>query len=368
MDAQLVNIPRNVDDVFYRYKMPALKTKVEGKGNGIKTVVENMSPIAQSLARPPAYMTKYFGMELGAQTICDEKADRWIVNGKHETEDLAVILDDFIGKYIICKTCKNPETVMVVKKDSITLVCSACSARSRVDMSHRLTMYIQKFPPSTKTQYDQQKKNQEKEEDSGMGTGENLNLDVKVSAAEGDDDWNADFSNKAVERRRRELLGGNDESVINKSEDLVIFLNQEGEVEDIDILKKIKREAVNSGWSESKIVSFVFKSLFTSIDLKTLRTKVHRLGLVVTNSKSQQIVLFLLEKMCEKDKTIIKQALIFLKVLYEEFLDSEIIIKWYNHPTKKIDPTVAKELREKAKPFIEWLEEEEDEEDDEDED
>lgn len=51
-----VNINRNVDDLYYRYKMPKLVAKVEGKGNGIKTVIVNMVEIAKSLNRPPMCM------------------------------------------------------------------------------------------------------------------------------------------------------------------------------------------------------------------------------------------------------------------------------------------------------------------------
>ncbi len=48
-----INIRRDVDDMFYRYKMPKLQAKIEGKGNGIKTLVVNMVDVAKSLNRPP---------------------------------------------------------------------------------------------------------------------------------------------------------------------------------------------------------------------------------------------------------------------------------------------------------------------------
>jgi len=51
----MVNIPRSVEDQYYRYKMPALEAKVESRGNGIKTVIVNISDIAKALARPATY-------------------------------------------------------------------------------------------------------------------------------------------------------------------------------------------------------------------------------------------------------------------------------------------------------------------------
>ena len=44
---------QDVTDPFYRYKMEKIASKIEGKGNGIKTVIVNLTSVAQSLARPP---------------------------------------------------------------------------------------------------------------------------------------------------------------------------------------------------------------------------------------------------------------------------------------------------------------------------
>lgn len=96
-----VNVNRNVSDVFYRYKMPRLQAKVEGKGNGIKTVIVNMAEVAKALGRPPTYPTKYFGCELGAQTQFDFKNERFIVNGSHDAAKLQDLLDGFIHKLVV---------------------------------------------------------------------------------------------------------------------------------------------------------------------------------------------------------------------------------------------------------------------------
>lgn len=91
--------------------------------------------------------TKFFGFELGALTKCEPQADRWIVNGKREAEDLAKVLDTFIERFVLCSKCGNPETTMDVRRDSIILNCRACGATTPVEMTHRLSTYVLKNPP-----------------------------------------------------------------------------------------------------------------------------------------------------------------------------------------------------------------------------
>lgn len=141
----------NRDDAFYRYKMPKMITKIEGRGNGIKTNIVNMVDIAKALARPASYTTKYFGCELGAQSKFDEKTGTSLVNGSHETAKLAGLLENFIKKYVQCYGCGNPETeILITKSQMIQLKCAACGFVSDVDMRDKLTTFILKNPPETK--------------------------------------------------------------------------------------------------------------------------------------------------------------------------------------------------------------------------
>nr|GMD76174.1 probable eukaryotic translation initiation factor 5-1 [Ipomoea batatas] len=141
----------NKDDAFYRYKMPRMITKIEGRGNGIKTNVVNMVDIAKALARPASYPTKFFGCELGAQSKFDEKTGTSHVNGAHDTAKLAGLLETFIKKYVQCYGCGNPETeVLITKSQMIQLKCAACGFISDVDMRDKLTTFILKNPPEQK--------------------------------------------------------------------------------------------------------------------------------------------------------------------------------------------------------------------------
>jgi translation initiation factor 5 len=237
----LVNVRRDVNDAFYRYKMERIQTKIEGKGNGIKTVVVNLSSVAQSLARPGAHLIKFFGFELGAQTNIDPPDDRWIINGAHDAAKLQDHLDGFINKFVLCKKCKNPETDISIKDDHIMLDCKACGQRTDVDIRLKLSGFILKNQPKKGKKDKAERKAARRakqqaqangKENGGSGSGgegsENGSNDVDDDAGSDDEfekmkndapelapvevevkdhEWAVDMSEEAVKARHAQLPG-----------------------------------------------------------------------------------------------------------------------------------------------------------------
>lgn len=143
----MYNIPRSVTDTYYRYKMPIMRIKIEGKGNGVRTVITNMKKIMLALDRPLEYGVKYMGMTLGVSTKIDAYCT---LNGKHDDEKLASCLDQFIDVYVLCSKCKNPETILTIKKTTIHLNCKACGKISPINAVTKFSNYILKgYTPSS---------------------------------------------------------------------------------------------------------------------------------------------------------------------------------------------------------------------------
>ena len=140
----IINISGNnpVDDPEYRYKMPAVFGKIEGRGNGIKTVIPNIKNIGQSLHRPPAEVNKFFGCELGAQTTYNPDTEKAVVNGAHTDATLQALMHRYIEAFVICPNCRLPETDYKIKSELIYHRCAACGAKEMLDMNHKLCTFI----------------------------------------------------------------------------------------------------------------------------------------------------------------------------------------------------------------------------------
>ncbi|KEP64957.1 UNVERIFIED_CONTAM: eukaryotic initiation factor-5, putative [Hammondia hammondi] len=197
----LVNIPRDRDDPNYRYKMPKLVSKIEGRGNGIKTNIFNMGEIARALKRPPMYPTKFFGCELGAMAKFEEAEEKALVNGAHKESDLVNILDKFIQMYVLCPGCELPEIDLIVKKGLLTCKCNACGYQGSLDNVHKAATYMVRNPPDAgsstmgKKKKSKEERRAEKQEKQAREGKEKKEKEKKKKKADSDDDSDDDAHN-----------------------------------------------------------------------------------------------------------------------------------------------------------------------------
>jgi len=373
----LETIPRGIKDPNYRYKMPAIITKVEGKGNGIKTVITNMVEVSKSLARPPTYPTKFFGFELGTITKIDD--GKYIVNGEHDQNKLMEKLDAFIDKFVMCKQCENnPETYIVIRDDEIELQCISCGGRTPVDTRHKLCTFILKNPPpppnlailrerqklakaegeqaTTKKGSKKRKEKKQKEEKGGKGEkGE------KGEEDDGDDDdvvWHTDTSKEAAEQRRKAMLDTTSELAakllstgISERPDPLVSMHAflSTNPSNAQVLAQIKKEKEEHKLDDEQTARLTFLSLFDSNVYKQIKSdKLEVIKKVVTNTAGQAGILGGLTELGKKDVAVQKVMAHVLKHLYDEdVLAEEEIARWHE--------TQPKAVKLAAQVFVDWL-------------
>ncbi|XP_037026161.1 eukaryotic translation initiation factor 5 [Bradysia coprophila] len=400
-----LNVNRNVTDVFYRYKMPRITAKVEGKGNGIKTVIVNMAEVAKAIGRPATYPTKYFGCELGAQTQFDYKNERFIVNGSHDATKLQDLLDGFIRKYVLCPECDNPETeLLVAKKGSISQGCKACGFHGPLEVHHKVNTFIIKNPPtlnpavqgSSLTEGKRSKRSKKGAENGGDSANTTANegdisaadADIqvpKVVAEEEDDDatWSTDISEAAVRARMQDLTEGaktmtvSDDADKSEKERMDIFYElvkrrRDGnELENVQVHKELAVEADRLDITQK--APLVLAELLFTQNIPNEVKKHRNLLLRFTHNclKAQRYLIGGLEQIIflHSSKLLDKVAAIF-KLFYDhDILEEKALLEWASKVSKKyVSKEFAEKIHEKAKPFINWLQEAEEEESTDDDD
>jgi translation initiation factor 5 len=409
-----VNIRRDVTDPFYRYKMEKLQAKVEGKGNGIKTVVVNLDSVAKSLSRPPAYLIKYFGFELGAQANAKPTDERWIINGSHDAPKLQDYLDGFISKFVLCKKCKNPETDVSIKDEKITLDCKACGQRSDVDPRLKLSTFIVRNNPKggkkdkKKTRRERQKErsaNGEQETSPGDSNNSENGDDVDEAPEAGsddemtrqaqaieaeveikDDEWAVDVSEEAVKARAKELPSDLKRALVIEDVDdegadgpssyeqlgswIVETAAEKGgvtNVTDVEIYLKAKEFGIES---KHKTCAVLAQSIFDEKIAKQIEGRAGLLKKMISSERHEKAFLGGTERFVGQDHpALVAQIPAILLGYYQNDIVSEETLKAWGAKTSKkyVDIATSKKIHKAAKPFIEWLESAESDEEDSDE-
>uniref|UniRef100_A0A8C7KVF1 Eukaryotic translation initiation factor 5 n=1 Tax=Oncorhynchus kisutch TaxID=8019 RepID=A0A8C7KVF1_ONCKI len=362
-----VNVNRSVLDQFYRYKMPRIIAKVEGKGNGIKTVIVNMTDVAKSLNRPPTYPTKFFGCELGAQTQFDAKNDRFIVNGSHEANKLQDMLDGFIRKFVLCPECDNPETDLHInaKKQTIGNSCKACGYRGMLDTRHKLCTFILRNPPGEPDVFQ-----------CCLTEATTLwkNIHSYLDGDDDDQDWGEETTEEAQQRRMEEISAH--AKNLTLSEDLEkpleervnLFYNfvkqkkEDGAVDSSD--KEILAEAERLDVKDTAPLILTELLMDENIRDQIKKYKRHFLRFTHNNKKAQKYLLGGFECLVKLHQAqLLPRVPIVLKDLYDaDLLEEDVILAWAEKVSKKyVSKELAKEIHAKAAPFVKWLKEAEEE-------
>jgi len=418
---------KDVTDPFYRYKMERLQSKIEGKGNGIKTVVVNLGNVADQLARPPSYLIKYFGFELGAQTNIDPKDDRWIINGAHEASKLQDYLDGFINKFVLCRSCKNPETVVNIKDGRIVLDCKACGQRTDVDLRHKLSGFIIKnVPAKGKKDKSTKKADRKARKEAERKAAENgsTNGDGQISPGEGSSDhddngdaddadsdnddalfkrinqeakqlnepeeekeieWTVDTSEEAVKARMKDLSSDLKKTAIaDEDEDgegegsnsydqlgkwILSTAEEKGgvsKVDDVDIYLKAKELHIES---KHRTLTVLAQTIFDDNMVKQIDGRAAMLKRMITSERHEKAFLGGTERFVGLEKPALTNQIsaILVKYYQNDLVTEDVLKAWGSKASKKyVDIATSKKVRKGAEKFLEWLENAESEEESDD--
>ncbi len=184
--SKFVNIGGHDNDPTYRYKMPALVIKPEGKG---RVAIVNINEVSKALKCEPSWPTQFFSLELGTIVKYDKIKNKTMINGAPSCDALAYLLDKFISLFILCPSCKLPEISLEVHKRDIKVDCAACGYNSSLETEHKLRSFILKNPPIVKARKIVEK----------VPVCEPTDLKEEVP-------WASDLRPEAVAQRRREEM------------------------------------------------------------------------------------------------------------------------------------------------------------------
>jgi len=121
----------------YRYTMPPVCSQLIS-GRKPKTIIKNLPSIASSLNRENNEIMHYFKLKLNSKIALDDSG-RYIIYGTHSNATLQSEIYKLIDDFILCATCKNPETKYLQKKskknkkkEKLVIHCDACGAHTKV--------------------------------------------------------------------------------------------------------------------------------------------------------------------------------------------------------------------------------------------
>ena len=106
MSSKISINPEKQNDPNYRYKMPEIKTQINGSGtHGSTSILTNIDDLSSCLRMPKEIILQYIGKLLG--TNVTESING--IKGRLNQKDTQVYIYKFIKECILCQKCNLPE-------------------------------------------------------------------------------------------------------------------------------------------------------------------------------------------------------------------------------------------------------------------
>ncbi|MCY3414332.1 MAG: hypothetical protein INQ03_21985 [Candidatus Heimdallarchaeota archaeon] len=94
--------------------------RIQTEQQGSDTLLKHFDQLCNKLRREPSLVKKFISQTLGAPTKID--GTQLVIKRSVSRGDLEQVLGEFLSKYIICKFCGKPDTLLKKKK----ITCAAC--------------------------------------------------------------------------------------------------------------------------------------------------------------------------------------------------------------------------------------------------
>jgi translation initiation factor 2 subunit 2 len=117
---------KNSAETDSRFELPPVDVMWEGQ----RTYLRNFSDFPKIMRRDSAKLLQYLSKEFAVPA--ERIGDSAMFVGRRDPDDFTRLLKIYVNEYIMCPTCKSPDTRTEKEKRISFLICEACGAKSTI--------------------------------------------------------------------------------------------------------------------------------------------------------------------------------------------------------------------------------------------